>query len=71
MNWDRIQGNWKQITGMARVQWGKLTANDFDVVTGRRDQLAGRIQERCGVARAEVDRQVADWRRKPSVSWFR
>ena len=56
MNWDRIQGNWKQAVGHAREQWGKLTDDDFDVVAGRRDQLAGMIQQRYGVAKDEAER---------------
>jgi len=54
MNWDRIEGNWKQVTGRAKVQWGKLTDDDLDVVAGRRDQLAGKIQERYGIAKDEA-----------------
>ena len=61
MNWDRIEGNWKQFKGHAKAQWGKLTDDDFDVVEGRRDQLVGRIQERYGIAKDEADRQVNDW----------
>lgn len=66
MNWDRIQGNWKQLTGQAKEQWGKLTDDDFDVIAGRRDQLAGKIQERYGVAKDEAEKQVAAWARKAS-----
>ena len=39
MNWDRIEGNWKQVTGRAKVQWGKLTSDDFDVIAGRREYM--------------------------------
>ena len=70
MNWDRIQGNWKQVTGKAKEQWGKLTDDDLGVVAGRRDQLIGRVQERYGVAKDEAEKQVADWERKASDSWF-
>ena len=70
MNWDRIQGHWKQVTGQAREQWGKLTEDDFDVVAGRRDQLAGKIQERYGVAKEDAEKQVTEWQRKVSDSWF-
>jgi uncharacterized protein YjbJ (UPF0337 family) len=70
MNWDRIAGNWKQITGKAKEQWGELTDDDLDVVNGRRDQLAGKIQERYGVARDEAERQVAAWERSATDSWF-
>jgi uncharacterized protein YjbJ (UPF0337 family) len=70
MNWDRIEGNWKQIKGRVTEQWGKLTDDDFDVVAGRREQLAGKIQERYGVAKDEAMRQVSEWERKVSDSWF-
>jgi uncharacterized protein YjbJ (UPF0337 family) len=61
MNWDRIEGNWKQFKGKAREQWGDLTDDDLAVVEGKRQQLAGRIQERYGIARDEAERQIDDW----------
>jgi uncharacterized protein YjbJ (UPF0337 family) len=70
MNWDRIQGNWKQVAGKAKAQWGKLTDDDLDVVAGRREQLAGRIQERYGIAKDEVEKQISDWERKATDAWF-
>jgi uncharacterized protein YjbJ (UPF0337 family) len=70
MNWDRIEGNWKQLTGRAKAQWGKLTDDDLDVVAGRREQLSGKIQERYGIAKDEAERQVADWQVKASDEWF-
>ena len=63
MNWDRIHGNWKQLKGSAKVQWGKLTNDDFDVIEGRRDKLVGRIQEQYGIAKDEAERQVDRWSR--------
>lgn len=66
MNWEQIQGQWKQVAGKAREQWGKLTDDDLDVVAGRREQLAGKIQERYGVAKEEAERQLAAWERKLS-----
>lgn len=70
MNWDRIEGNWKQVVGKAKAQWGKLTDDDLDVVAGRREQLAGKIQERYGIAKDEVDKQIADWQLKATDAWF-
>lgn len=61
MNWDRIEGNWKQFRGKAQEQWGKLTNDELDRIEGNRDQLIGRIQERYGVARNEAERQVREW----------
>jgi uncharacterized protein YjbJ (UPF0337 family) len=67
MNWDRIEGNWKQVKGKVKEQWGQLTDDDFDVVAGRRDQLAGKIQERYGVAKDEAEKQVAAWERSATA----
>jgi len=61
MNWDRIEGNWKQFKGQARQQWGKLTDDELDQVEGQREELVGRIQEKYGIARDEAERQVRDW----------
>ncbi len=70
MNWDRIEGNWKQLTGKAKQQWGKLTDDDVDVIAGRRHELAGKIQERYGVAKDVADKQVSEWLSKADESWF-
>jgi uncharacterized protein YjbJ (UPF0337 family) len=61
MNWDQIEGNWKQLRGQAQQKWGNLTNDDLDVVEGRRDELIGKIQERYGVAKEEAEKQVDDW----------
>jgi len=58
MNWDRIEGNWKQFSGKVRQQWGKLTDDDLDVIDGRREELAGRIQEVYGVSKDEAEKQI-------------
>jgi uncharacterized protein YjbJ (UPF0337 family) len=70
MNWEQIQGNWQQAIGKAREQWGQLTDDDFAVVAGRRDQLAGKIQERYGVALGEAQKQIAAWQRLATDAWF-
>jgi len=70
MNWDRIEGNWKQLKGKVKAQWGDLTDDDLDVVAGRREQLAGKVQERYGVAKEEAERQVASWERSATDDWF-
>jgi uncharacterized protein YjbJ (UPF0337 family) len=70
MNWDRIEGQWAQLKGRAREQWGKLSDDDVDVVAGKRDQLAGKIQERYGIKKEEAVQQVATWLRRAEESWF-
>jgi uncharacterized protein YjbJ (UPF0337 family) len=61
MNWDRIEGGWKQMTGKVKEKWGKLTDDDLTAISGKQDQLVGRIQERYGIAKDEAERQVKDW----------
>ncbi|EOA03425.1 MULTISPECIES: CsbD family protein [Herbaspirillum] len=61
MNWDIVEGNWKQFKGKAKEQWGKLTDDDLDVIAGKRDQLAGRVQEAYGVSKDEAEKQIRDF----------
>jgi uncharacterized protein YjbJ (UPF0337 family) len=61
MNWDQIEGNWKQFKGKAKVKWGELTDDELDQVEGNRERLEGKIQEKYGVAREEAKRQVDEW----------
>ena len=58
MNWDRIEGNWKQFKGKAKEQWGKLTDDQLDVIGGKQDQLVGKVQETYGIGRDEAQKQV-------------
>jgi uncharacterized protein YjbJ (UPF0337 family) len=64
MNWDRIEGNWKQFKGNALQQWGKLTDDQLDVIAGKRDLLLGRIQELYGISRDETEKQLAEWEKR-------
>src|SRR5690606_4328274 len=61
MDWNRVEGNWKQIKGKIKEQWGKLTDDDLDQIAGKRDQLEGKIQERYGIEKDRVRREVDDW----------
>jgi uncharacterized protein YjbJ (UPF0337 family) len=61
MNQDTLKGQWNQLKGNVREQWGKLTDDDVDRIQGQREQLVGKIQERYGIARDEAQRQVDEW----------
>ncbi len=61
MNWDRIAGNWKQAKGKFKEKWGKLTDDDLDVINGKREQLAGRLQNTYGIAKDEAERQIDEF----------
>jgi len=76
MNRDRVEGNWKQLRGNLREQWGKLLGNESGVDAGRRDQLAGSIQVRQGISKEEIERQLSDFLDRNrdwdlSKRWFR
>ncbi len=63
MNWDQIEGKWKQFKGRVRETWGDFTDDDLDRIGGKRDRLAGLVQEKYGVAKDEAERQIADFER--------
>jgi uncharacterized protein YjbJ (UPF0337 family) len=66
MNWDQIEGKWKQFAGDARSKWGKLTDSDWDLIGGKKDKLIGRLQERYGFAKEDAEREADDWSRSLS-----
>jgi uncharacterized protein YjbJ (UPF0337 family) len=61
MDWNRIEGNWKQLKGKIKEKWGHLTDDDLDKIAGRREQLEGKIQERYGISKDAVRKDVDDW----------
>lgn len=63
MNWDRIEGNWKQFKGKAQAKWGDLTDDEWDVIEGNRELLVGKLQERYGKSRDEVEKEVSQFER--------
>jgi uncharacterized protein YjbJ (UPF0337 family) len=70
MDWNRVEGNWKQLKGRAKQQWGKLTDDDLTASAGRRDELAGKVQERYGIAKDAARKQVDEWARKADDTWL-
>jgi uncharacterized protein YjbJ (UPF0337 family) len=61
MNWDQVEGNWKQFKGSAQKQWGKITDDELDQAAGDRTKLEGIIQERYGKTKDEASREVDEW----------
>jgi len=61
MNWDQVEGKWKQLRGSAKQQWGKLTDDDLEQIAGMRDKLVGRLQERYGIAREDAQKKADEW----------
>jgi uncharacterized protein YjbJ (UPF0337 family) len=64
MNWNRIEGDWKQFKGNIKMRWGKLTDDQLDVIAGQRDVLAGKIQEAYGISKDEAEKQLSEWQER-------
>jgi uncharacterized protein YjbJ (UPF0337 family) len=58
MNWEIVEGNWKQFRGTVRARWGKLTDDHLEVIAGKRVQLLGKIQEMYGIDKADAEREI-------------
>ena len=67
MNWDTIKGNWNQLKGKVREEWGDFTDDDLEYIAGKRDQFVGRMQERYGYAREDAERHVDAWAGRNTV----
>lgn len=61
MDWDRIEGNWKQFSGKAQQKWGNLTDDDLDVIDGNREELEGKLQAKYGKTKDEARRDIDEW----------
>lgn len=61
MNWDQIEGKWKQFAGNVQAKWGELTNDELDQIAGKRETLEGKLQEKYGVEKEEAKRQVDEW----------
>jgi len=61
MNWDQIQGKWKQMKGSVRQEWGSLTDNDLEMIAGSRDKLVGKLQERYGFVKEEAQKRADEF----------
>jgi uncharacterized protein YjbJ (UPF0337 family) len=61
MNWDVIEGRWKELKGDLRTKWAKLTDSDFEAIGGKKDKLAGRIQQAYGYGKEEAERDIDTW----------
>jgi uncharacterized protein YjbJ (UPF0337 family) len=61
MNSDQFEGKWKQLKGTVKQRWAKLTDDDLTALSGKKDELVGRIQERYGITREQAEREADEW----------
>lgn len=67
INWDIVSGKWKELNGEAKKKWGKLTDDELIEIAGDREVLAGKLQQKYGIARSEANKQIDDWAAKLKV----
>ena len=63
MDWNRVEGNWKEMKGKVKEKWGKLTDDDLTMIKGRRDNLVGRLKERYGLEKEAAEKEIDAWAR--------
>ena len=61
MKWDLVEGKWNQLAASAREKWSKLSSDELQQLSGKREQLVAKVQESYGITRREADKQVWDW----------
>jgi len=61
MNWDRVEGNWKQLEWKAKQMWTDLTDDDLENIAGKRGELVGRLQAKYGIAKEKAEQQIDEW----------
>ena len=61
MNWDQIKGNWLQVKGKIKEEWGDLTDDDVTEIDGQEDQLIGKLQARYGYTKERAQQEVSSW----------
>lgn len=61
MNWDQIEGDWEQFKDKVKEKWGKLNDDELNVIEGKKDRLAGKLQEKYGIAKEEVEKQLHEF----------
>jgi len=66
VNWDQITGDWNQLKGKVKEKWGKLTDDDLTIIAGKRDQLAGLLQQKYGYAKDQAEKELSEFSQKLS-----
>ena len=61
MNWDQVQGNWKQFKGKAQQVWGDFTDDELDIIQGKREELVGRLQKKYGYTKERAEQEADRW----------
>jgi uncharacterized protein YjbJ (UPF0337 family) len=70
MNWDHIAGSWDQLKNSAQTHWAKLTANQIEIISGKRNLLSNAIQEVYGISKIAAEQQIDAWQEGQNASAY-
>lgn len=54
MNKLEIKGNWNEVKGKLKQQYGELTDDDLTYAEGKEDELLGRLQKKTGKSKEQL-----------------
>lgn len=63
MNWEQIEGKWKEMSGGIKEHWGRITDDELTVINGKREKLAGIIQKKYGLAKEAAEDEIKKFER--------
>ena len=58
MNWQQVEGQWKQVKAEMKSQWAKLTDDDLKNLAAKKDNIVGKLQERYGIVKDDAEKQL-------------
>ncbi len=70
MNWDQVQGKWKQLKGSVKQRFGEFTDNDLEAIAGHREKMVGKLQERYGCAKEQAQKMADEWLQSAKESGY-
>ncbi len=60
MNETTLKGTWNELKGKIKQAYGDLTDDDLTYEEGKEDELWGRLQQKTGKTKDEINKKIAD-----------
>lgn len=56
-----LEGKWNQIKGAFKQKYGEWFNDDEAFADGKFDEVIGKIQEKSGRTREQIEQEIRDW----------
>ncbi|KTC97539.1 CsbD family protein [Legionella erythra] len=63
MNKEIFEGNWEEMKGKIKQQWGRLTDDDLLEIEGDNQEIYGKLTKHYGYTKDEIDKQLERFRK--------